>query len=276
MVPAKGSATLVLRVTPKAGQAGQFVGTITATAGKISVVTPVATALYGDHPALTVNVLDRAGNPAVANVAVQNEETGESFQSIVDDGVFLRHVPAGRYRVIGQTLDGGWDLTSLTTFALPVVQVRKDTTVSVAAARGKPVTVSVDDPTARPEPSAGGTGVVSAVDGQNGRLGVGVLFSGGSRMPMFAVGSPTMPGLAFGHVSLWQRPWTTVTVTGANGFEISDAMEQSRAGWRGSVRGRLVDVGDASADPGDLRGRCRSSPRTTFRRTTRSPAGCGC
>jgi subtilisin family serine protease len=255
VVPAKGSAKLALRVTPKPGQAGQFVGTITATAHDVSLITPAAVALYGAEPSLTVNLRDRDGNPALANVAVQNEATGESFQSIVAGGVFARQVPTGRYRVIGQTLDGAFEMTSLTTFALPAVQVSKDTEVSVDAAPGKPVTVSVDDPTARPEPSSGGTGVVSTVDGQNGRLGVGVLFGGGPSLPMYAVGSPTMAGLAFGHVSVWQRPWTTVTVTGPAGFEIPNTLEQSRAGWRGTVTGRLVDVGDASEDPGDLHGK---------------------
>jgi hypothetical protein len=253
-VPARSSTKLTLRATPSTGQAGQFVGTITATGGRTRLTTPVSVTLAGEEHTLTVRATDREGNPNVANIAVQNETTGAVFRSIAGDGVFAPSVPAGRYRVIGQVLDGGWDMTAMTTFALPAVEVGEDTEVAVSAANAKPVTVSVDDPTARPNIFAGGTGVVSVVDSQNGRAGVGVLLGGGPTIPMYAVGSPEIPGLEFGHVSQWQVPWTTVTVTGPQGYEITDALEQSREGWQGSISGRLVDVGDASGDPGDLRG----------------------
>jgi hypothetical protein len=254
-VPAKSTAKLSLRVTPTAGQAGQFVGTITATGANTKLTTPVSVTLAGEQHTLTVRIDDRQGNPGVANVDVQNETTGEVFGAIVDDGVFAPQVPAGRYRVIGQVIDGGWNLDALTTFAVPGTEVDKDTEVTVSAVGAKPVTISVDDPTARPDIFAGGTGVVSTVDGQNGLSGAGVLFGGGPTVPMYAVGSPEISGVAFGHVSQWQQPWTTVTVTGPNGYEITDALEQSGEGWQGSITGQLVDVGDATGDPGDLQGK---------------------
>ncbi|MFL6125336.1 S8 family serine peptidase [Actinophytocola sp.] len=264
-IPARGKAELSLRVAPGAGQAGQFVGTITATAtgdvtgaataADVQLTTPVSVTLAGETHTLTVRLTDRQGHPAVADVAVQNETTGAVYESIVEKGVFAPSVPAGPYRVIGQVLDGGWDMDAVTTFALPARDVDEDTEVTVAAANAKPVTVSVDEPTARPSVSAGGTGVVSTVDGQDGRSGVGVLLGGGPTVPLYALGSPPIPGVAFGHVSQWQRPWTTVKVLGPDGYELADAIEQSRAGWVGSVTGSLVDVGDGSGDPGDLRGK---------------------
>jgi subtilisin family serine protease len=254
-VPAKGSAKLSLRVTPKPGQAGQFVGTISAAGGRTKLTTPVSVTLAGEQHTFTVTMTDRQGSPAVANVAVQNETTGEVLGEIVEGGVFAPVVPAGRYRVIGQVLDDGWNMAAVTTFALPATEIDEDTEVTVATAAAKPVTVSVDDPTARPDIFTGGTGVVSNVDGENGLGGAGVLLGGGPTVPMYALGSPEIPGLGFGHVSQWQQPWTTVTVLGANGYEISDGIEQSKEGWRGSISGTLVDVGDGTGDPGDLHGK---------------------
>ncbi|HEX6353177.1 S8 family serine peptidase [Actinophytocola sp.] len=254
-VPAKGTAKLSLKVSAEAGQSGLFVGAITAKGGSTKLTTPVSVTLAGEEHTLTVRATDRHGNPGVSNIAVQNETTGEVYSRIVADGVFSPTVPAGRYRVIGQILEGGWNVDGVTTFALPGTEVDEDTELTVSAAGGKPVTVSVDEPTARPDPSAGGHGVVSIIDGQTGRRGAGVLFSSGPVMPMYAIGSPEIPGLFFGHISKWQQPWTTITVTGPNGYSLTDLYEQSREGWRGSVTGRLVDVGDASTDPGDLHGR---------------------
>jgi subtilisin family serine protease len=254
-VPARGSAALSLRVEPEAGQAGQFVGTITATGGRTKLTTPVSVTLAGEQHTFTVRMTDRHGNPAVADVAVQNETTGEVWQNIVEGGVYAPVVPAGKYRVIGQVLDDGWEMSAVTTFALPATDVDEDTEVSVTTARAKPVTVSVDDPTARPDVSSGGTGVVSTVAGQDGPGGAGVLLGGGPTVPLYALGSPRIDGVAFGHVSQWQQPWTTVTVLGEHGYELRDALEQSRAGWRGSITGSLVDVGDGSGDPGDLHGK---------------------
>jgi subtilisin family serine protease len=254
-VPAKGSAKLSLKVTADKGQAGRFVGTITAKGGSTKLTTPVSVTLAGETHAFTVRALDRQGNPNVANIAVQNETTGEVYGDIVQDGVFTAQVPAGRYRVIGQVLDGGWYIDALTTFALPATDVTKDTEVTVDATNAKPVTVSVDDPTARPDYSSGGTGVVSTVHGQNGFWGTDVILGGGPTQPMYALGSPAIDGVGLVHVSQWQLPWTTVAVTGPNGYEIGLVIEQSRQGWRGSVTGALVDVGDASTDPGDLHGK---------------------
>jgi len=254
-VPAKGTAKLSLKVTPDKGQAGQFVGTVTARGGAVKLTTPVSVTLAGETHTLTVRMFDRQGNPGVANVAVQNETTGEVYASITEDGVFAPQVPAGRYRVIGQVLDGGWNMDAVTTFALPATDVGKDTEVTVSTANAKPVTVSVDDPTARPDLFSGGTGVVSTVAGEDGLGGGSVLLGGGPTVPMYAVGSPEIPGVAFGHVSQWQRPWTTVTVLGEGGYELADALEQSKAGWVGSVTGPLVDVGDGTGDPGDLHGK---------------------
>lgn len=254
-VPARGTAKLSLSVTPSKGQAGQFVGTITAKGGATKLTLPVSVTLAGETHTFTVRALDRQGNPNVANIAVQNETTGEIYGDIVTDGVFAAQVPAGRYRVIGQVLDGGWNIDALTTFAVPATDVTKDTEVSVDATNAKPVTVSVDDPTARADYTNGGTGVVSTVHGQNGYWGTSVILGGGPTQPMYALGSPEIEGVAFAHVSQWQLPWTTVAVTGPNGYEIGLVYEQSREGWRGSVTGALVDVGDASGDPGDLHGK---------------------
>jgi hypothetical protein len=219
------------------------------------VTTPVSVTLAGEEHTLTVRMTDRHGNPGVANVAVQNETTGEVFGEIVEGGVFTAQVPAGRYRVIGQVLDGGWNMDAVTTFALPGTEVGKDTELTVSAENAKPVTISVDEPTARADLISGGTGVVSTVEGQNGLSGADVLLGGGPTVPLYAVGSPEIPGVSFGHVSQWQLPWTTVSVLGSNGYELGYALEQSRAGWVGSVTGQLVDVGDASGDPGDLTGK---------------------
>jgi len=254
-VPAKGSAGLSLKVTPGKGQAGQFVGTVTARGGAVRLTTPVSVTLAGETHTFTVRVFDRQGNPGVANVLVQNETTGEVHTSIVADGVFAPEVPAGRYRVVGQVLDGGWRMDAVTTFAVPATDVGRDTEITVSTANAKPVTVSVDDPTARPDLFAGGTGVVSTVAGEDGLGGGAVLLGGGPTVPLYAVGSPEIPGVAFGHVSQWQRPWTAVTVLGTHGYELRDALEQSTAGWVGSVTGPLVDVGAGAGDPGDLHGK---------------------
>ncbi|TDV43555.1 S8 family serine peptidase [Actinophytocola oryzae] len=253
-VPAKGTATLSLSVTPRPRQSGQFVGTVDATGDGVRLTTPVSATLAGEEHAFTVHLNDRQGNPAVANVTVQNETTGESYSDIVEDGVFAPVVPEGRYRVIGQVLDDGWNMAAVTTFALAGREVGGDTEVTVDTAAAGRVTVSVDDPTARPDISNGGTGVVSTVDGDAGPSAAGVLFGGGPTVPLYALGSPEIDGVEFAHVSQWQRPWTTVTVTGENGYELADALEQSSAGWVGAVTGPLVDVGDGTA-PGDLHGK---------------------
>jgi hypothetical protein len=215
-------------------------------------------------------VTDWAGNPNVANIAVQNETSGEVYGSIVEDGVFALQVPAGRYRAIGQVLDGGWNMDAVTTFAVPGTEVTKDTEVAVSAVDAKPVTISADDPTARPDIFAGGTGVVSSINGLNGPGGAAVLLGGGPTVPMYAKGSPEIPAWRPGTSASGRCPWTTVTVLGAQGYEITSPISM-KAGERRSVCMYCAPFGPElavpQADPQTgkpLPRACRQGDKLTF------------
>ena len=147
-VPAHGSAAATVTARVPAERAGEFSGALVATAGDVTLTTPLTANLPGPKHTLTVKVLSRDEHPDGALLIVQDERTGLAQGAFVigDTATFTvpsRELPRARPRP--RTSPAGPTRCS----SLPTGRVDKDTEFVVDTKRGKEITTSVDDPDAR-------------------------------------------------------------------------------------------------------------------------------
>ena len=113
---------------------------------------PAGTRLY----TLTINALDTSGQPAYAEIAVQNLQSFQRYYSVqfVAPGQPLTiSVPAGPYGVEGFVFATPFE-GNLALVSMPQVDVSSDTAVTLDARQAKPVTVTVPDNQATTEDAA--------------------------------------------------------------------------------------------------------------------------
>ncbi|WP_199443068.1 S8 family peptidase [Umezawaea beigongshangensis] len=249
VIPARGSASVSVTTTRANAWVGRYAGRLTATTAEGSLTTPFAVGLDVEKRELTVRTLGRDGEPALANVMVQNEDTGFVTSALTAGGVFTERVPLGRYRVIGQVVDvqdgfAGGHYSDLTEFAIGVEGTTGDGEVVVDAREGRPLTTSVQDPHAR-KIGVSAYNVSSSLDTPGGRSSASTLFYG-TLDGHHAIGA-AMPGLRYGFMEHWDHPMASVRIPGADGVEVQSVVDNS-AGHLGSVRAPLVDVGDGATE----------------------------
>jgi subtilisin family serine protease len=250
VIPAHGSASVSVTTARADAWVGQYAGRLTATTAEGSLTTPFAAQLETEKRELTVRTLGRDGEPALANVMVQNEDTGFVTSGVVADGVFTERVPLGRYRVLGQLVDvqdgfaGGY-YSDLTDFAIGVEGATEDAEVVVDARRGEPLTTSVEDPRVQKGGSSA-YDLSSRLDTAGGPSSTSTMFIGGPAIGHHAIGA-AMPGLHYGFSEQWDRPMASVRIPGADGVQVESVVDNS-AGHLGSVRAPLVDVGDGATE----------------------------
>ncbi|MFC3890894.1 S8 family serine peptidase [Lentzea rhizosphaerae] len=243
-VPAGGSAAVTVTARPSAQPAGDVTGVLRARGGDVVLNTPVTGQFNGERRTLTVKVPPRSGETFQALVIAQNERTGQAyadFTSASTDLVTLT-VANGPYRVFGLIVDTAGNDTM---FAQRV-EISKDTNVDVNTAAGKPITVGVDDPDARPQ-LGGGIGLMSDPDESGPMEFAGILRGGVPRegARLYSVAGPRMPGLTLTSLSYWNHPWALTTVNGTGGFELGDTYFPWTNDFTGTHTGRLVGVGEA-------------------------------
>jgi subtilase family protein len=248
VVPAKGSAKVVLTAHGSEEPRGEVSGVLLAKARGVALSTPVLAGLVGVEHRLTVNVQPRQGDPEFALVIAQDERTGLAEVAFTDTGTAEFTVPTGRYRVLGRALDTTY---SATMFAKST-DVRGDTAVTVDGKQAQRVTVGLDDPEARPQ-GGGGQVITSDVDEAGPLPGTGVSQGGGVPGDLYTVGEQAR-GLRFTAASYWAYPLARTTVAGAGGFEFRDPVAPWDMGVEGRLAGRLVDVGEADTESIDEAG----------------------
>jgi subtilisin family serine protease len=252
-VPAHGSAAATVTARVPAERAGELGGALVATAGELTLTTPLTASLPGARHTLTVTLLDRDTTPDTSLIVLQDERTGIARGEWVEGDRATFTVPAGSYRVLGRAADftAGTD----TLFVLPAT-VDGDTELVVDTRQGKEIRSSLDDPDARAQ-FAGGTAVSSSAGGGNATIArVGDV---GRVEKLYSIASPAMDGVNLAHFGYWNHPFATVTVGGTDGFELEDIYVSTYPRLDGTVTGEVAYVGHADRAAidaaGDVRGK---------------------
>ncbi|HEX6361268.1 S8 family serine peptidase [Actinophytocola sp.] len=252
-VPAHGSAAATVTARVPAKRAGEISGALVATAGELTLTTPLTASLPGARHTLTVTIVDRDETPNRSLLVLQDERTGNALDAIVDGDTATFTVPAGKYRLIGRVADftSGTD----TLFVLPAT-VDGDHELVVDTRQGKEITSRVDDPDARAQ-LAGGTAVASEAGG--GSASIARAGDVGRTEKLYTIGTPPMAGVELAHFGYWTHPFATITVDGTDGFEAEDIYVSTYPRLDGTVTGEVAYVGHgdrAAIDAaGDVRGK---------------------
>ncbi|MFG2629666.1 S8 family serine peptidase [Streptomyces sp. NPDC048473] len=145
-VPANSTASVTVTYHPELGAMGDYTSIITATATDGTAIHTTVGATK-DVPTvdLTVNTIDRHGEPASGELAVFNLDTGAFNQVYPDNGTKTVAVPQGRYSVMGlvHTRDkASSQVTDYTLAGQPVAELKADRTITLDARLGKEVKVA--------------------------------------------------------------------------------------------------------------------------------------
>ncbi|GAA0935736.1 S8 family serine peptidase [Nonomuraea longicatena] len=145
-IPAKGSTPVTVTINAEGKAPGDHPGTVTAKAGDQIVRTVANAWIEPESYDLPVSALDRNGAPATIGGSAYNA-AGDVHQFHLENGSGTIRLPAGEWNLFLEidAADG-----SNSTVAHEVVQVTKSAAVNVDARQSKPITFTVDAPTAAP------------------------------------------------------------------------------------------------------------------------------
>ncbi|MFE7394243.1 S8 family serine peptidase [Streptomyces sp. NPDC057582] len=146
-VPANSTASVTVTYHPELCVLGDYTGVITATAPDGTAIRTTVGATKGVPTVdLTVNAIDRNGNPAQsADVVVFDLDQDEVIQPYLRNGTTTVAVPLGRYSVMGvvYTRDkAGVEILNGTLAGDPMVELKADQTITLDAQLGKEVKVA--------------------------------------------------------------------------------------------------------------------------------------
>ncbi|HEX8629362.1 MAG TPA: S8 family serine peptidase, partial [Catenuloplanes sp.] len=192
-VPAGGTAAAQVTMDTAGAPAGAHTARLLATAGSLSVVTPVAVDKEKESYDLVVRYLDANGRAAeIADTSLVNLDTGEAFFPALTDGAVTLRIPKGRYGacsiILSHTTGKSYGTALL---AQPLLQLSRDTTVMMDARVAKPIRMTVPDTSARAFAAA-----VTAQYQSLRRSYCGLYHSDFTDLNIGQVGSP-MPGRQF-------------------------------------------------------------------------------
>ncbi|MFE7113175.1 S8 family serine peptidase [Streptomyces sp. NPDC057575] len=145
-VPANSTAGVTVTYHPELGAVGDYTGVITATAPDGTAIRTTVGATK-DVPTvdLTLNTIDRNGDPASGELVVFDLDNGVAQEVFPQGGTKTVAVPQGRYSVMGlvYTKDKATGVAVSNTLAgEPVVDVKADRTITMDARLGKEVKVA--------------------------------------------------------------------------------------------------------------------------------------
>jgi subtilisin family serine protease len=172
-VPAGGDASVTVTADTRAGGPDGFAGgNLTATAGDVVVQTPLGIVKEVESYDLTVAVNDRAGKATEQyDTLVFRLDTFGVFFPYDPDGTATVRLPKGRYLVVTINFAGDMEHPELTEMVQPSLELNQAQSVAMDARLGKPVSVTVQRPSAVPALVAVGFDVTTV----NGGLGVTVI-----------------------------------------------------------------------------------------------------
>ncbi|WP_199443910.1 S8 family peptidase [Umezawaea beigongshangensis] len=147
-VPAGGEATAVLTGdTSVEAPDGFYSGTLTATGGDLAVRTPLAIDREVESYSLTVNTLDREGEPvSEPSTYLVNLDTGRRLDGRATDGSLTVRAPKGEYFAASFVVVGE---TAADLLISPSLVVAGDTEVTFDGREARPVSITGPDPAAQ-------------------------------------------------------------------------------------------------------------------------------
>jgi len=149
-VPAGGDAPVTVTADTRVGGPDGFAGgELTATGGDQTVQTPVGVVKEVESYDLTLAQLDRTGQPTGNFQTLVIGLDKFNFAAPFDpSGTAKVRLPKGRYLISSIIIDGDPAKPNVTSLAQPQLTLGKAQTVTLDARTGKPVSVSVERPTA--------------------------------------------------------------------------------------------------------------------------------
>ncbi len=151
-IPAGGTATVsATSDTRHDGPDGTYSGRVVATAGDLSMSTPLGVEREVESYDLTVKTLDRDGKPS-SNYGVMlfgRDADVWEFPEVVD-GVARVRLPKGSYVLQADMFGGTEEAPEATMLVQPRVTLDKDLTVVADGAKAKPVTTTVERGSVKP------------------------------------------------------------------------------------------------------------------------------
>ncbi|MFG1872429.1 S8 family serine peptidase [Micromonospora arborensis] len=153
-VPAGGTAGTTVTVDTRIGTDGYWTGRIVARSGEAVAVTPLAVNREVESYTLTVEHLNRAGEPTSDHwTTLVGMDTFAFWDLVSPDGVATVRLPKGHYGLTGVVFEPAPDgeQGGLSMLAQPEMTIDRDTRIVVDARRAKPVRVTVPDRDAAPE-----------------------------------------------------------------------------------------------------------------------------
>ncbi|MEV0490238.1 S8 family serine peptidase [Streptomyces atratus] len=146
-VLANSTTNVTVTYHPELCVLGDYTGVVTATAPDGSAIHTTVGATKGVPTVdLTVNAIDRNGNPAQGtDVVVFDLDEDEVLEPYLRDGTATVAVPLGRYSVMGVVYtrdEAGVEILNGTLAGDPVVELKADRTITLDARLGKEVKVA--------------------------------------------------------------------------------------------------------------------------------------
>lgn len=262
-VPAKGTASVAVTMTPGGAPPGVFGGWLTAASadGKASVRTALGVYKEPESYDLTIKTLDHEGKPPAARadlnqwtIASLDDPDASVYFGVSGDTVRLR---PGRYGVFGyvSTARAGQPYPAVVALSHPELGLKKDTTVTLDGRSARRVQVSVDRPTARATwslkslikapPSTGVTYFVSTLGLAHG-------------MEAYAGAAFASPQFAFATQARFQEPEIRLDVTAPQVFPVDVWYAEPRGDGDKAPKllgmHRMDAVLGGKGTPGELRG----------------------
>ena len=272
-VPAKGSATVTVRLDPAGLPYGSYSGLLTATVGGTgeALRTPVGWYLEPEMYDLTVEGTNRDGTPLTSFLDIVDIDDGSWYPTdflVIENGRATLRLPAGRYSVGATAVTDATDDApgEFVVVTMPDVDLHADTTTVLDARGAKEVTLDVKGAplTARRSTTLGYAR--SSEQYPNGYSGSGASAYLSDRR-MFAV--PTAPvrlgGFEFVSHVRREAPPISLDVVGAPDLDLDPRFypfgPRANGKWRlplatfpggGSVEGAVALIArDADISPGD-------------------------
>ena len=240
-VPAHGTAsatvTLEPRSTSPAGYAGQMVAKPIAGGG--TVHTTMAFVVDGPTHTLTVQAVDRIGQPATGPVDLWNAETGVEKRTFLRSGSATFPVTDGLYSVVA-SVEGSTPRTVETTIAAePELRIDSDRTIEFDARNGQPMQVET--------PRRTDFDIFNVIWHRQvgGREASSIIAQGNDSDRLWSLGSTSARTGSFTLASQWQLQQPLLTVQAPNGV-VTSSQRASQTAYDGTDTLPLVDAGDGT------------------------------
>ncbi|WP_329428144.1 S8 family serine peptidase [Streptosporangium sp. NBC_01495] len=146
-VPARGQVSVTLTIDARGKAKGDYPGTVTARSGETVIRTLAGAYVEPESYDVTINTIGRDGEPVSSYTQIYDPKTGAVHELALANGVAKVRLPRGEWGLYSE-ID---ERATGRTIAHTTLKVDSgDQRVTVDARQGKPVRVSLDDPTAAP------------------------------------------------------------------------------------------------------------------------------